>query len=124
MRQKVRRYMQEIEEDLLYRGDLFVGGVKFEYELRLLIPLSQLGVAENMKEVRGVLKITIRREGEVIPLTDEEYDVFLAFLMDLVDRCRELRIAGDPHGVVCEKSIRLHPEVGDMLRAPKFRYAS
>ena len=89
----ITRYVKQVEEDKYYNGYVKVLDAKFDYELEFSIPISQLNASSNYKEHRRVFRLIIKKDGKRIKLSDKEYELFLAILVDfIVHFCSEIRI--------------------------------
>jgi hypothetical protein len=88
---KAKIVCEQVRDGTCYKGRLIVGGVTFEYELALAIPIPQLiergEPAQSMVEFRQIFLVTLKKNGEVVPLADDKaYAFFCAMVLDSATR--------------------------------------
>ena len=83
MKINVIRAIEQVADGTLYRGNIEIGGIRFEYEMRFAIPIPQLDACErpaDVRSVREVIKLTVRHP-EIIELGDKEFMLFIHMLL-------------------------------------------
>ncbi len=89
MQLTVSRSIQQIVDGLKYQGTIGIGQGTFEYQLEFPVPVPELDAmkhAEDTPTIRRLYKLTIKKAGLALELTDDEFNFFFALAaMDAVE---------------------------------------
>jgi hypothetical protein len=79
----VERHITQISDGKRYEGYVQIAGSKLDYELTFGVPIRELDSQEQPKdesEIRRLFRITVKRGGANIELTEQEYVFFISMI--------------------------------------------
>jgi len=82
--------IREIEEARHYAGQISITAGIFEFDLQLAGPLSQLSKRHPITDFDGerlVYQLSLKKDGQEINLSGEEFYFFLSFIMEFTLGC-------------------------------------
>jgi hypothetical protein len=116
------RYAKEIQEGERYEGHIVIGKVTLHYEYTFEVPVPFIctaGLVGEIAKMRRIFQLLVKREGEILTLSDEEYKFFLfelgCFIHDAYAEYKPLK-----EGFRDKLLYGLSRDVCTMLSAPKF----
>jgi hypothetical protein len=78
-------YIEQVVDGTQYKGHILIGKAKLDYKLTFAVPIPQL---DDMPEIEGpdavrrIFQITLKRDGNAIELTSEEYSLFFQMIVE------------------------------------------
>ncbi|MBI3957156.1 MAG: hypothetical protein HY340_04185 [Candidatus Kerfeldbacteria bacterium] len=139
-------FVEAIVHGSHYRGYLVLNGVRYEYELHSLLPITALhgGAWRDLFDLRMYIDLRLAKDGRSIVLTDQEFGLFFNLIYSrLVEFCRDVMKYAKTQRLVngfirsvdgrlnwqvlnestCCAKIELTPRRVAILRASKFGWA-
>jgi len=84
---EVKKHVEQILDGIQYKGYIEIAGTKFNYDLMFSIALSLLLSYPEVTEenvIRYAPFLVVRKDGEKIELTNEEYEFFSRIIVKFV----------------------------------------
>lgn len=66
----------QLSNGIHYEGEVKIAEARFSYDLFLRTPFKLWGNPLTVEDYRQVMKITLRKDGEIVELTDDEFAFF------------------------------------------------
>src|SRR3989344_6548862 len=80
-----KRSIEQVVDGVQYVGEVNIESVKLDYELTFSTPIPQLDDIDPetlRRDIRRIFQIVVKKEGQNIVLTDDEYGFFFKLLAE------------------------------------------